>query len=108
LAENFCYYNKNYDNLKGAYDWARTTLDNHRKDKREYVYTLEELENSKTHDKLWNAAQKQMVIEGKMNWFLRMYWAKKILEWTESPEQALEYSIYLNDRYELDGREPVI
>ncbi len=85
-----------------------------------------DLDNFKTHDKLWNAAQIQMRVEGKMHGFLRffeyyylylvvldlmglifrMYWAKKILEWTESPEQALEFSIYLNDRYQLDGRDP--
>jgi deoxyribodipyrimidine photo-lyase len=106
LSDNFCYYNKNYDSLKGAYDWARQTLDEHRKDKRPYLYTREELQDSKTHDDLWNSAQIQLVKEGKMQGFLRMYWAKKILEWTETPEQALEYAIYLNDRYSLDGRDP--
>lgn len=77
-----------------------------RKDKREKVYTKEQLEQSKTHDNLWNAAQKQLVIEGKMHGFLRMYWAKKILEWTTSPEEALSISIYLNDKYSMDGRDP--
>lgn len=70
------------------------------------MYTLEELEVAKTHDDLWNSAQLQMVKEGKMHGFLRMYWAKKILEWTESPEEALKTAIYLNDRYSLDGRDP--
>ncbi|XP_065203247.1 deoxyribodipyrimidine photo-lyase-like [Planococcus citri] len=106
LSENFCYYNKNYDSIEGAENWARTTLNDHRKDKREKVYTKEQLEQSKTHDLLWNAAQKQMVVEGKMHGFLRMYWAKKILEWTKSPEEALEISIYLNDKYSMDGRDP--
>lgn len=78
----------------------------HRKDKREYVYTTEELEKSLTYDDLWNSAQNQLVSEGKMHGFMRMYWAKKILEWTESPEQALKDAIYLNDRYSLDGRDP--
>ncbi|KAG5677767.1 hypothetical protein PVAND_007498 [Polypedilum vanderplanki] len=106
LSDNFCYYNKNYDNLNGITDWARKTLNDHKKDKREFIYTLEELEKSRTHDDLWNSAQIQMVKEGKMHGFLRMYWAKKILEWTKSPEEALEFSIYLNDRYSIDGRDP--
>ncbi|NXE39616.1 PHR lyase, partial [Ptilorrhoa leucosticta] len=106
LAENFCYYNENYDSVQGAYDWAQTTLKLHAKDKRPYLYSLQELEQGTTHDPLWNAAQLQMVREGKMHGFLRMYWAKKILEWTRSPEEALQFAIYLNDRYELDGRDP--
>jgi len=70
------------------------------------LYDRERLERGKTHDKLWNAAQIQLVTEGKMHGFLRMYWAKKILEWTSSPEVALEDAIYLNDKYSLDGRDP--
>lgn len=106
LSDNFCYYNKNYDNLKGLADWAKKTLDDHRKDKREYIYTLKEFDEAKTHDDLWNSAQLQMKNEGKMHGFLRMYWAKKILEWTKTPEEALEFAIHLNDRYNLDGRDP--
>ncbi|XP_064615560.1 deoxyribodipyrimidine photo-lyase-like [Liolophura sinensis] len=106
LADNFCFYNKNYDKIEGAYDWAKKSLELHKGDKREYLYSREKLEAGKTHDDLWNAAQIQMVREGKMHGFLRMYWAKKILEWTESPEQALVEAIYLNDKYELDGRDP--
>lgn len=106
LSDNYCYYQKNYDNLKGAYDWARTTLDLHKKDKRPYLYTRQELEESRTHDDLWNAAQNQLREEGKMHGFLRMYWAKKILEWMKSPEESLETAIYLNDRLSLDGRDP--
>uniref|UniRef100_A0A8B9VLW4 Deoxyribodipyrimidine photo-lyase n=1 Tax=Anas zonorhyncha TaxID=75864 RepID=A0A8B9VLW4_9AVES len=106
LADNFCYYNENYDSLQGAYDWAQTTLRLHAKDKRPFLYELQQLEQATTHDPLWNAAQLQMVREGKMHGFLRMYWAKKILEWTRSPEEALQFAIYLNDRYELDGRDP--
>ncbi|CAF1108553.1 unnamed protein product [Brachionus calyciflorus] len=106
LADNFCYYQPNYDNLEGAYDWAKLTLEAHRKDKRPALYSLSELENFKTSDRLWNASQIQLRVEGKMHGFLRMYWAKKILEWTESPEQGLEYAIYLNDKYSLDGRDP--
>ncbi|XP_037822376.1 deoxyribodipyrimidine photo-lyase [Lucilia sericata] len=106
LADNFCYYNRNYDNLQGLHAWAAKTLNDHRKDKRSPCYTMEEFEKSRTHDDLWNSAQLQLVNEGKMHGFLRMYWAKKILEWTESPEQALEYAILLNDKYSLDGRDP--
>lgn len=106
LADNFCYYNEDYDNFNGLTNWARKTLDDHRKDKREYLYTRAEFEKGHTHDDLWNAAQIQMVKEGKMHGFLRMYWAKKILEWTKSPEEALEVGIYLNDKYNLDGRDP--
>ncbi|SPP75572.1 deoxyribodipyrimidine photo-lyase-like [Drosophila guanche] len=106
LADNFCYYNENYDNLKGLSSWALQSLEAHRKDKRDPCYTLEELEQSLTYDDLWNSAQLQLVREGKMHGFLRMYWAKKILEWTATPEQALEYSILLNDKYSLDGRDP--
>ena len=106
LSENFCYYQPNYDNINGANEWAKVSLDLHRKDKRPALYSLSELENFKTADKLWNASQIQMRVEGKMHGFMRMYWAKKILEWTESPEKALEYAIYLNDKYNLDGRDP--
>lgn len=105
LSDNFCYYNKNYDSFEGFPEWAKKTLNEHRKDKREYSYTLEQFENAETHDALWNAAQIEMVTTGKMHGYMRMYWAKKILEWTETPEKALEYSIYLNDKYELDGRD---
>ncbi|XKL67184.1 hypothetical protein PGB90_010604 [Kerria lacca] len=105
LADNFCFYNKNYDNLAGAADWARKTLNDHRKDKREQIYSKTELEAGKTHDNLWNAAQKQLCNDGKMHGYLRMYWAKKILEWSETPEEALAVSIYLNDKYSLDGRD---
>ena len=106
LSDNFCYYQPNYNTIKGSTAWAKQTLDDHRSDKREHLYTKEQLETAKTHDDLWNAAQLQMVKHGKMHGFLRMYWAKKILEWTESPEQALKISMYLNDRYELDGNDP--
>lgn len=106
LADNFCYYNKNYDHFEGFPDWARKTLNEHRTDKREFLYSREEFEGGKTHDELWNAAQRQMVVKGKMHGYLRMYWAKKILEWSASPEEAMATAIFLNDRYELDGRDP--
>ncbi|KAF4659679.1 hypothetical protein FOL46_006509 [Perkinsus olseni] len=106
LADNFCHYNKNYDNFEGFHNWARKTLEDHENDKRKYIYSLSKLEKALTHDELWNACQNQMVKSGKMHGYLRMYWGKKILEWTENPRQALEFAIYLNDKYELDGRDP--
>ncbi len=106
LADNFCYYNDHCDQFDGFPNWAKETLREHQKDRREYIYTLKEMEAAKTHDDLWNAAQMEMVHKGKMHGYLRMYWAKKILEWTQSPQDALQAAIYLNDRYELDGRDP--
>ncbi|KAK5859493.1 hypothetical protein PBY51_021046 [Eleginops maclovinus] len=106
LTDNFCFYNDKYDSVEGTYEWAQKSLKEHVKDKREYLYTREQLEKARTHDKLWNASQHQMITEGKMHGFLRMYWAKKILEWTSSPEEALSIALYLNDRYSLDGQDP--
>ncbi len=106
LSDNFCYYTANYDSFAAFPQWAQETLDNHRKDRRDYLYSLDEFEKGKTHDELWNAAQREMVTRGKMHGYMRMYWAKKILEWTTSPEEALGIAVYLNDRYELDGRDP--
>lgn len=106
LSDNFCFYNSNYDNADGFPDWAVETHAEHIQDKREYTYTYEEFENADTHDPLWNAAQTQMVKAGKMHTYLRMYWAKKILEWTKSPKIAMEYAVKLNDKYEIDGRDP--
>jgi len=106
LADNFCYYNEKYDSCEGFPNWARITLHKHRDDPREYAYGLDVLENGLSHDALWNAAQREMVMRGKMAGYMRMYWAKKILEWSPSPEVAMERAVYLNDRYELDGRDP--
>jgi len=106
LADNFCFYNPDYDSMSGFPEWARKTLHEHRQDRREYLYGLKELERAETHDSLWNAAQKDMVIRGKLHGYLRMYWAKKILEWTDIPKTAMHHAIYLNDKYELDGRDP--
>jgi deoxyribodipyrimidine photo-lyase len=105
LSDNFCFYNPDYDCFPGFPGWAQKTLDEHRRDRREYVYSVKEFEEGRTHDDLWNAAQLEMVRTGKMHGYMRMYWAKKILEWTKSPEEALRIAIYLNDRYELDGRD---
>jgi deoxyribodipyrimidine photo-lyase len=106
LADNFCFYNKNYDSTKAFPHWAKRTLAQHKKDRRQYLYTIETLEHAQTHDQLWNAAQSQMLARGKTHGYLRMYWCKKILEWTGSPDQAVAAAIYLNDKYELDGRDP--
>ncbi len=106
LSDNFCFYNSNYDNFNGFPQWAQKTLNEHREDVREYIYTKQEFEFAKTHDELWNAAQLEMINTGKMHGYMRMYWAKKILQWTKSPEEAIEIAIYLNDKYELDGRDP--
>jgi deoxyribodipyrimidine photo-lyase len=106
LADNFCFYQPHYDTFAGFPPWAQKTLNEHRGDRRPQLYTPEALELGQTHDELWNAAQGEMVRRGKMPGYLRMYWAKKILEWTASPEEAQALAIYLNDRYELDGRDP--
>ncbi len=106
LSDNFCFYNEDYDDFKAFPAWAQATLDAHRRDKRQFLYSPEEFEQARTHDEAWNAAQREMVLTGKMHGYMRMYWAKKILEWTASPEDALQTAIYLNDRYELDGRDP--
>ncbi len=106
LADNFCYYNPYYDSFEGFPDWAKRTLDDHRDDEREHIYSLSQFQSAETNDELWNSAQKEMIKTGKMHGYMRMYWAKKILEWTNSPEEALKIAIYLNDRYELDGRDP--
>jgi deoxyribodipyrimidine photo-lyase len=106
LARNFAYYNKNYNEYEGIPEWAKNTLEEHKKDKREYLYSLEEFENAKTHDKYWNAAQMEMVKTGKMHNYMRMYWCKKIIEWTKDPKEAFDIACYLNDKYELDGRDP--
>lgn len=113
LSDNFCYYNPDgYDTLGGLYptygnqSWAQRTLQDHANDKREHVYSKTQLEQGDTHEELWNAAQMEMVHHGKMHGFMRMYWAKKILEWTKSPEEALDVALYLNDKYSLDGWDP--
>ena len=106
LSDNFCYYNSNYDSFSGFPDWAKTTLNDHKKDERESVYSKKQFEEAKTHEDLWNAAQNELVSTGKLHGYMRMYWAKKILEWSKSPGEALRIAIFLNDKYELDGRDP--
>lgn len=103
LADNFCLYNKQFKSLKGIPSWAKNSLESHREDFRPYIYTMEELESAKTHDKLWNAIQNQLMRDGIIHGYLRMYWAKKILEWTISADVALKIAIYLNDKYAYDA-----
>jgi deoxyribodipyrimidine photo-lyase len=96
----------NYDKFESLPDWAIKTLNAHAKDPRPVIYSLEDLASSQTHDELWNAAQRELVRTGTMHNYLRMLWGKKILHWTESPQQALEFLIELNNKYALDGRDP--
>lgn len=101
-----CFAAGSYMDFASLPDWARKTLEEHRRDPRPVCYTLEELREARTHDPLWNAAQRQLRSEGTIHNYLRMLWAKKILEWTPSPQEALAAMIDLNDRYALDGRDP--
>ena len=106
LAVLFCKYNPEYDNWECAEPWARKTLLAHAGDTRPWSYSLKQLEEARTHDELWNASQRQMVRDGWMHNYMRMYWAKKILEWAPDAERAFAWAVYLNDKYELDGRDP--
>lgn len=106
LGINFCLYNPNYDSLDAAPGWARKTLEAHLLDNRPELYTIEELESGSTHDDLWNASQLELVKFGKIHSYMRMVWAKSILQWSPTPEDALARCIYLNDKYALDGRDP--
>lgn len=106
LADNFCYYSDSVTSLAALPQWAQKTLRKHLADPREYTYPLQQFETAQTHDALWNAAQQQLLKTGKMHGYMRMYWAKKILEWSSHPQDALNTAIYLNDHYSLDGRDP--
>ncbi|NYB51248.1 MAG: deoxyribodipyrimidine photo-lyase [Methanobacteriaceae archaeon] len=106
LAMNFVYYNPHYHRLNCLPEWALKTLMKHRNDKREYLYSFKDFENAETHDPYWNAAQNEMRYKGKMHGYMRMYWGKKILEWTNEPEEAYQIALTLNNKYELDGRDP--
>ncbi len=106
LSINFVHYEPDYDTFDALPDWARKTLLMHSDDPREYVYSTGQFENAETHDPYWNAAQREMIITGKMHGYMRMYWGKKILEWSGSPQKAHATALYLNNKYELDGRDP--
>ena len=103
LADNFCLHANSFKDFSGVPNWAKMSLENHKLDIRPYIYSTEELENAKTYDKLWNATQIQLIREGTIHGYLRMYWAKKISEWTSSPKEGLKTAIYLNDKYAYDS-----
>ena len=106
LGYNMCALRDDYDRYESLPEWARSTLEAHARDRRPSRYTLAQFESASTHDPLWNAAQRQLVREGRLHNYLRMLWGKKILEWSRSPRQALETMIHLNNKYALDGRDP--
>jgi deoxyribodipyrimidine photo-lyase len=106
IGFNMCAQQEDYDQYDALPAWARETLDKHRRDPREHVYSLDQFEAAETHDPLWNAAQRQLRREGKIHNYLRMLWGKKILEWSRQPEDALQILIELNNKYALDGRDP--
>lgn len=106
LGFNMCAFRKDYDRYDSLPDWAKATLAVHERDPRPYIYDIPALEGARTHDPVWNAAQRQLVVEGRIHNYLRMLWGKKILEWSPSPCRALETMIHLNNKYALDGRDP--
>ena len=106
LSMNFTQYNPGYDTYESLPAWARATLEKHGEDTRPYLYTREELDGARTHDPYWNAAQREMVLTGRMHGYMRMYWGKKLLEWGRTPREAFYTALSLNNRYCLDGRDP--
>ncbi len=107
LSINFVYYTPDYDSFSFLPEWAKTTLNKHKEDERPHRYSLKQLEMSKTHDLYWNAAMDEMKVTGFMHNYMRMYWGKKILEWSDTPEKAYKNLVYLNNKYFLDGRDPL-
>ncbi|MGA7270271.1 MAG: deoxyribodipyrimidine photo-lyase, partial [Acidimicrobiia bacterium] len=106
LAHNYTWYRPDYDTYDALPEWARTTLAEHATDPRPHLYSLSDLETARTHDRYWNAAMVEMRETGFMHNYMRMYWGKQILAWTESPRRAFQRALYLNNRYLLDGRDP--
>ena len=106
IGYNMCSKTLDYDRYDSLPSWAKVSLNKHAQDKRSFVYSLEEFQSCKTHDALWNAAQNQLINEGRIHNYLRMLWGKKILEWCETPQEALKVMIELNNRFALDGRNP--
>jgi deoxyribodipyrimidine photo-lyase len=105
LSMNFVFYNDRYDDYECLPNWARKTLAEHAKDRREYLYDADQWKLAGTHDPYWNAAQREMMITGKMHNYMRMYWGKKLLEWSRTPTEAFRTALWLNNKYELDGRD---
>lgn len=106
LSCNFCWFNPAYDSFACVPLWARQSLNDHILDARPFIYSAEQLESAATADPFWNAAQKEMVSTGKMHNYMRMYWGKKLIEWTPDPETAFQLMLWLNNKYQLDGRDP--
>lgn len=106
LSWNFTHYNSHYDAFESLPNWALTTLHKHAGDPREFLYTQADFEEASTHDPYWNAAQREMMVTGEMHNYMRMYWGKKILEWSASPEEAFSTALALNNKWCLDGRDP--
>jgi deoxyribodipyrimidine photo-lyase len=106
LADNYCLREPAYDTFTALPAWAQKTLRAHAADPRPHVYTAREFETATTHSALWNAAETALVRQGRLHGYMRMYWAKKILEWSATPEAALDTALFLNDRYALDGNDP--
>ena len=106
IGFNMCALREDYDQYESLPEWAQKTLGEHASDQREFIYSLEEFDAAETHDELWNAAQRQLVREGRIHNYMRMVWGKKILQWSESPREALKILIELNNKYALDGRDP--
>jgi deoxyribodipyrimidine photo-lyase len=106
IGFNACHRERGYDRFDSLPEWCRATLERHASDPRPHRYDLATLEAAKTADEVWNAAQRQLVAEGRMHNYLRMLWGKKILEWSKSPRDALEVMIELNNKYAVDGRDP--
>ena len=103
---HYAHHRPDYDKFESLPDWVMETMDEHRDDEREVVYSLEQFENAQTHDELWNAAQRQLREEGIIHNYLRMLWGKKVIEWSPDYRTALETLIHLNNKYALDGRDP--
>jgi len=106
LSLNYVYYKPHYDGIQALPQWAHDTLSAHESDRRPYLYDLDTLERAATHDPYWNAAQTEMVRTGSMHNYMRMYWGKKILEWSPTPADAFDRALHLNNRWQLDGRDP--
>jgi deoxyribodipyrimidine photo-lyase len=106
LSYNFTRHNPQYDSLESLPDWAKTTMRQHTDDRREIIYTLEELENCRTYDELWNASQREMNRSGELHNYVRMLWGKNVIAWTRNYEEALAILEHLNNKYCLDGRNP--
>ena len=106
LSDNFCFFSDEYVSIKAAPEWAQKSLQEHSEDTRDFIYTTKQWESAATHDEAWNAAQIELLKTGKIHGYMRMYWAKKLLEWSASPDQAIQTAVYLNDKYSIDGGDP--